>query len=133
MRALPALAAFKRAIYADAPPDCRGWLGAMGVVSRHEDGLRPSKVAEILHVDLSVASRALTHLEERGFVRREPDPDDGRASRVHATDEGRAWIGAFADRYATRMQADLADWTDDEVVTLTSLLDRFGATWESRR
>ena len=133
LRALPALSAFKRALYADAPPDSRGWLGALGVVARHEDGLRPSKVAEILHVDLSVASRALTHLEEREFVRREADPDDGRATRVHATEAGRAWIREFGERYATRMQHYLAGWRDEDVVTLASLLDAFGTTLETRR
>jgi DNA-binding MarR family transcriptional regulator len=133
LRALPAFGAFKRAVYADAPPESRGWLGAMGVVARHPDGLRPSNVAEILHVDLSVASRALTQLEERGFVRREPDPDDGRATRVHATVEGSAWIADFAEQYAIRMQDYLADWSDDDVATLTGLLDRFGATLENRR
>lgn len=133
LRALPALGAFKRTLHADAPPECRGWLGAMGVVARHEAGLRPSQVAEILHVDLSVASRALTHLEELGYVRRENDPDDGRATRAHATDAGRAWVNEFADRFAERVQDYLADWDDADVVTLATLLDRFGTTLEARR
>ncbi len=133
LRAIPAFGAFKRAVYEDAPPDCRGWLGAMGVVARHADGIRPSKVAEILHVDLSVASRALSHLEELGYVRREPDPDDGRATRVHATDAGASWIDEFGHGYATRMQEYLTGWSDADVGTLTDLLHRFGTTMEARR
>lgn len=133
LRALPALSAFRRVLYEDAPPDSRGWLAALGLIARHEGGLRPSNVAEVLRVDLSVASRALSHLEARGFVRREADPDDGRASRVHATGAGRDWLRDFGERYATRMQDYLAAWSDSDVATLASLLNEFGTTLETRR
>ncbi len=133
LRALPAFGAFQRAVYDDAPPESRGWLGAMGVVSRHPDGIRPSQVASLLHVDLSVASRALSHLEELGYVRREPDPDDGRATRVHPTEAGATWVREFGDEYAARMQEYLAGWSDGDLATLTDLLHRFGTTMEARR
>lgn len=133
LRALPAFGAFKRAVYDDAPPESRGWLGTLGVVSRHQHGIRPSQVAALLHVDLSVASRALSQLEELGYVQREPDPDDGRATRVRATDTGARWLAEFGDGYASRMQDYLAGWVDDDIAALTDLLHRFGTSMENRR
>lgn len=133
LRALPAFGAFRRAVYEDAPPESRGWLATIGVVSRHVDGVRPSQVAALLHVDLSVASRALSQLEELGYVRREPDADDGRATRVHLTDAGSSWLAEFGNGYATRMQDYLTGWSDGDLATLTDLLHRFGTTMETAR
>lgn len=42
----------------------------------------------------------LDRLERQGFVRREPDPDDGRRLRVVATPEGGA---RFAEHFASMM------------------------------
>jgi DNA-binding MarR family transcriptional regulator len=33
-------------------------------------------------------TKILKRLEEQGFIRRTPDPDDGRGSRVHLTKAG---------------------------------------------
>src|SRR5918997_4278385 len=49
---------------------------------------RVSDVAEQLSVDLSVASRQVAALVRAGYVEREPDPDDRRASRLKTTAAG---------------------------------------------
>ncbi|MEO6866859.1 MAG: MarR family transcriptional regulator [Gaiellales bacterium] len=131
LRAAPAISAFRRELYRAAPAEARGWLGAISVVTRHPEGLRPSKVAELLHLDLSVVSRNLSQLEELGYVRRAPDPDDGRASIVQPTAEGIAWVDRFADQFAEQLASTLAGWTDRDVDSLTQMLQRFGATIES--
>ena len=83
-----------------APPDAIGWLGALSVIARHEDGIRPSHIADILHIDLSVASRSVTHLEELDYVARERDPEDGRAFIVHVTPAGSVRIEQIAASFA---------------------------------
>jgi DNA-binding MarR family transcriptional regulator len=53
----------------------------------------PVRVSELnRHVLLSqpALSRLVDRLAERGFVGRQPDPDDGRGVRVSLTDAGRA-------------------------------------------
>jgi len=40
--------------------------------------------------DASTLSRALDQLQDGGLIRRETDPADSRATRVYATDAGRA-------------------------------------------
>lgn len=124
LRATPALSAFRRTIYRAAPPEARGWLGALGVVTRH-DGIRPGRVAELLHVDFSVASRHLAQLEELGYVERHADPSDRRANLVHATAAGRDWVEGFATSFATSLSGVMDGWTDDDVRAFTGMLDRF--------
>ena len=50
--------------------------------------MRVSEVADQLSVDLSVASRQVAALVLAGYVEREPDPDDRRATRLRPTEAG---------------------------------------------
>jgi DNA-binding MarR family transcriptional regulator len=54
------------------------------------DGLLISQLAVYAIVEQSTLSRALDALEADGLVRRVPDPQDSRATRVQITDAGRA-------------------------------------------
>ncbi len=54
------------------------------------DGILISELAVYAVVEHSTLSRALDGLEAEGHVRRAPDTADGRATRVHITDKGRA-------------------------------------------
>ena len=50
--------------------------------------MRLSSLAEVTNASLSRLSRVVTRLENRGLVRREPDPTDGRFTKATLTDEG---------------------------------------------
>src|SRR5690554_6340765 len=52
-------------------------------------GLRSTDLAEAEGLDPSTMSRRLAVMGEQDLVRREPDPDDRRAWRIHLTDTGR--------------------------------------------
>jgi len=49
---------------------------------------RMSEIAALANVRLSHLSRIAARLEGRGWMRREPDPDDGRATLAVLTDAG---------------------------------------------
>ena len=99
---------------------------AIVLLSRlHEHGpLRLSDLARLLFLDLSTVSRHARALEERGFVSRAEDPDDGRAVRLRLTPGGeRVLDTAVANRQAW-LDRCLADWSDDERRRLAEDLDR---------
>lgn len=54
------------------------------------DGLQIKQLAVYAVIEQSTLSRALDALEAEGLVRRVPDPDDSRATRIHITEAGRA-------------------------------------------
>lgn len=54
------------------------------------DGRTPGAIARAFQVPKAAMTNTLQRLEERGFVRLEPDPADGRAKRVMLTEAGRA-------------------------------------------
>jgi len=53
-----------------------------------ERTLRMSSLAEVTNASLSRLSHLVKRLEERGLVRREPDPADGRFTNAILTDKG---------------------------------------------
>ena len=61
-------------------------LGAL----RAEGSQRLGEIGRRLGISPSTASRNLGLLEDRGLIERVPDPQDGRASRVRLTRQGRS-------------------------------------------
>lgn len=96
-----------------------------------EGPLRPTALAGMLEVDLSVVSRQVRALEDVGFVQREIDPADARAALVSATESG---LAAFEDtkRQRTEVLSEvLGDWPEQDRGELVRLLARFNLELEA--
>ena len=85
---------------------------------------RLGDIADAMKLDASTVSRHVQQLADRGFVERGPDPEDGRASIITITDEGRTGLtSSFEQRRAILAEA-IADWDDDEREQLRTQLSR---------
>ena len=51
--------------------------------------LRPSELAARLGLSKQAANDLVREFEGKGYIKLEPDPDDGRAKRIVATEHGR--------------------------------------------
>ncbi|MFV0259344.1 MAG: MarR family winged helix-turn-helix transcriptional regulator [Acidimicrobiales bacterium] len=80
---------------------------------------RMSRLAEVIGVDISTASRSVGRLVAAGYVERRPDPSDGRASLHSLSDKGedacrriqtarREWLVDVLAGFSAAEQADLA-------------------------
>src|SRR5690606_27087016 len=58
------------------------------LATAEERTLRMSMLAGYANSSLSRLSRAVSRLERKGWVRRSPDPNDGRSTLAALTDEG---------------------------------------------
>jgi DNA-binding MarR family transcriptional regulator len=96
---------------------------ALGVVHVHGP-IRVSDVAQHLAVDLSVASRQVRALIDAGYVDREPDPDDARATLVSTTDAGRRVLEESHRRMVHAFGRVLDGWSDEDIAALTRSLER---------
>ncbi len=95
--------------------------------------LRLGDIADAMKLDASTVSRHVHQLADRGFVERGPDPDDGRASIITLTDEGRVGLtSSFEQRRAILAEA-IADWDDDEREQLRVHLTRLAAALGDQR
>ncbi|WP_369792580.1 MarR family winged helix-turn-helix transcriptional regulator [Williamsia sp. D3] len=86
---------------------------------------RSGELAEALYADPSTISRHVAHLVRLGYVRREADPQDGRATILVATDSGRERVAAMRQRRGEELKMLMADWPDDDIDTLIRLMGRF--------
>ncbi|MEU1723292.1 MarR family transcriptional regulator [Nonomuraea sp. NPDC005692] len=83
--------------------------------------LRMGQIAGQLHCEPSHVTGIADALEQCGFLRREPDPDDRRAKRLVLTDSGRELRGRLLGRLFERAPI-ISVLDDDQRTTLLSLL-----------
>jgi DNA-binding MarR family transcriptional regulator len=96
-----------------------------------EGPLRPTALAALLGVDLSVVSRQVRALEDVGFVRRNTDPADARAALVSATESGLEAFDRTRKQRTEVLDEVLAEWPDEDRAALLRLLSRFNAELEA--
>jgi DNA-binding MarR family transcriptional regulator len=105
--------------------------GAYSVLVR-EGSLTPSQLAEWMAAPATTVSSYLKRFEARGHVRREPNADDRRSSRVRLTAEGRRAHRSAAARFRPALAAVVTALGDDEPLVRQSLLQLRGAVDEVR-
>ncbi|GGF21178.1 MarR family winged helix-turn-helix transcriptional regulator [Williamsia phyllosphaerae] len=87
--------------------------------------LRSGELAEQIFADPSTVSRHIAHLVDLGYVRREADPRDGRATILVLTDTGNRQVEAVRKHRLHALEAMLDEFSDDEIDNLTHLMSRF--------
>lgn len=123
-RQLSAIGVIKRGLARVLPADCpAGSAAVLTLLDRHGE-MRMSRLAELLAVDMSVTSRHVAHVADRGWIERCADPADKRSRILRLTPAGRELLGELARRTTDMFAHKLADWTDDEVGQLSTMLDR---------
>jgi DNA-binding MarR family transcriptional regulator len=97
-----------------------------------EDEQSIAALAKALGVTQQAVSKTVSELERLGYVRRRPDPRDGRVRLVALTDRGRAAVAAAREERAA-VEADLRDRlgprrVDAATRVLREVLDLHGAS-----
>lgn len=87
----------------------------LGMLAEDQGRLRMSTLAERTNGSLSRLSHVARRLEQQGFITREADPADGRATLAVLTEEGRARVEGVAPKhvlYARELVVDAASPED---------------------
>ena len=90
-----------------------------------EGPVRASAMVERFSIDKGAISRQLQHLDELGLVIRTPDPADGRASLVAASDDARRRLADVAEHRRKWLDEQLGDWDAAELAHFAELLERY--------
>ncbi|MFJ5308164.1 MarR family winged helix-turn-helix transcriptional regulator [Streptomyces sp. NPDC088350] len=127
MRQFSAFGAVRRELGRILPSDCpSGSAAVLTLLGRHGD-MRMSRLAELLSVDMSVTSRHVAHVADRGWIERSPDPADKRSRILRLTPAGQARLDELSRRTAQLLADRLSDWSDEEVGELIRLMARLRA------
>jgi DNA-binding MarR family transcriptional regulator len=133
IRQFSAFGAVRRELGRLLPPDCpSGSAAVLTLLGRHGD-MRMSKLAELLAVDMSVTSRHVAHVAERGWIERRPDPADRRSRILRLTATGRERLTELSRGTCRLLAERLGDWSDDEVGQLTLLMARLRTSFDDCR
>lgn len=97
-----------------------------------DDGpLRSSTIAERFDIDKGAISRQVQQLVDLGLVARTPDPLDGRASLLVATDEAHRRLADVVAQRRDWLDVRLGDWSDEELAGFVDVLGRYNAALEN--
>lgn len=105
---------------------------ALLYVLKVRGALRLGDIADVMQLDASTVSRHVQQLADRGFVERGPDPDDGRASIITLTDDGRAGLTSSYEQRRAILAEALADWDDADRELLRTQLSRLATSLGER-
>lgn len=107
--------------------------------SADDRSLRLSTLAGYASSTLSRLSRAISRLEKKGWVRRTPDPTDGRFTLATLTDDGHDLVARSTPaHHALVEELVFAPLSDEQVRELTAISRRISvaidpaAPWEPR-
>jgi DNA-binding MarR family transcriptional regulator len=86
-------------------PEVRASYGSVLIPLLEEDGLRMGEIARRARLSKQTMTTLVRLCERDGLVERRPDPDDGRATRVHLTANARDFQPS-AERVLARLEHD---------------------------
>ena len=90
--------------------------------------MRMSSLAHLTNTSLSRLSHLIKRFEDRGFVRREPDPEDGRFTNAILTDKGFETLAEAAPGHVAHVRSLVIDvLTAEQLRRLGMAADRITA------
>jgi DNA-binding MarR family transcriptional regulator len=105
--------------------DLQTYDALLHVFEAGRSGIRMSDLARKVVLTKSGLTARVDRLEELGMLRRVPDPDDRRATRVLLTDEGAETLHEAAVFHLTSVENHFSDFiTQDEARVIVDALER---------
>lgn len=113
--------------------DLETWMFDVLSALRRAEGqqLSPGQLLAQTLVTSGTMTNRIDRLEERGLVRRRPDPSDARSVRVQLTAAGRRRVDGALEDLAAREDAILGTLDASERATLAALLRRVVAPFDA--
>ena len=87
-------------------------------------GLRQKQLTEMIRINASSMSEFIGHLEDDGYVERNVDPTDKRATLITLTEKGRARACELQDERKERLNQLFSPLTEEEQAELLRLLQK---------
>lgn len=117
-----------RAVHADLQPASYLMLAYLA-----EHGpTRSSVIAETFDIDKGAISRQVQHLVDLGLVDRTPDPGDGRAWLVSASEYAVRRLAVVTADRRKWLDERLGDWEDSDLTGFVDVLGRYNQALDDK-
>ena len=97
---------------------------------RHNPGITQTKVRETLKIDKGAAAKRVASLENKGYLIRKPNPDDGRSQLLYATEKAEQLKNSKAHIETVFYEWLLSELPEDEKAAFCETLDKL--YWKSK-
>ena len=98
---------------------------------RHNPGVTQTKMLETLKIDKGAAAKRVASLENKGYLIRKPNPDDGRSQLLYATEKAEDLKNSKAQIETIFYEWLLGDLSAEEKEAFCKTLDQL--YWKSKR
>lgn len=95
-----------------------------GTIETISAGLRQKQLTEAMRINASTISEFIGHLENDGYVERNVDPSDKRATLITLTEKGRARACELQDERKEKLDQLFSPLTEEEQKELFRLLNK---------
>ncbi|MTE20111.1 MarR family transcriptional regulator [Streptomyces sp. TRM43335] len=120
----------RRELARNLPHDCPPPSASVLALLRRHGEMRMTRLADLMGIDVSVASRHVAHAVEHGWIDRRPDPLDGRVRLLRLTGSGEGVLTEMHACVSRTLAHHLADWSAEDVGRLAELLSRLRTGFE---
>lgn len=87
-------------------------------------GIIQEKVAEMIKIDRTTASRAIKKLEINGFIEKKPDEQNKKIKKLYPTEKGEHIFPFIIRENKHSNEVALSGFSEEEVKNISSLLQR---------
>ena len=91
---------------------------------RHHPGITQTELAAALNTDKPAIARRTASLERKGYLRREPNPEDGRSQLLFATEQAEGLRNAKADAESAFYDYIMAELDGETRAAFLDTLDK---------
>ena len=88
------------------------------------DGMSHTQIAEKLRISPAAATKVIKRMEQSGYVKRVPDEEDERVSRVYLQPEGLSLVNKIHSTFQKLDAVMFAGFSDEELRNLSDYLAR---------
>jgi DNA-binding MarR family transcriptional regulator len=108
-------------------------LDVLAHLAREKDGATLAELSRHLLVTAGNITGLIDRMERSGYVKRFPDPEDRRVTRVQLTGSGKSLAETVLPKHAEDIEAVFGSLSDSEKIELRQLLDKFLAGFQNDR
>ena len=91
---------------------------------RHHPGVTQAELVAMLHSDKAAIARRTANLERKGYLRRVPNPSDGRSQLLYATEQAEGLRNAKAEAESAFYDYLMEGLDEAERVSFLAALDK---------
>ena len=91
---------------------------------RHNPGCTQARLTELLHADKAAIARRTRNLEEKGYLIRKDDPNDGRSKLLYPTEKAESLKCSKAEIEASFYEYLMSTLEPEEAETFAAVLDK---------